>query len=76
MESDLSLEKRIFIYPQGVIRCLLKNILLKGGFVEKAIVSIVPMGSIPKWINNFGTVFEQLKSYYERYIYIIFLYAI
>jgi len=49
---------RIFIYPQSVIRCLLKDIILKEGFVEEAIVSIVPMGSIPKWINNFGTVFE------------------
>ena len=50
------------MYPQRVIRFLLKNIILKEGFVVKAIVSIVPMGSIPKWINNFGTVFEQLKK--------------
>ena len=58
MESGLSLEKEDFYLSQRVIRCLLKNIILKEGFVVEAIASIVPMGSIPKWINNFGTVFE------------------
>jgi hypothetical protein len=54
------LKKEDFYLSLKGYKVFTENIILKEGFVVEAIVSIVPMGSIPKWINNFGTVFELL----------------